>query len=237
MRYLKENKRVREELERMEELVDRVNELYYDLELDTLVDNVKETENFKVYDLYGFAYDNNIDDELLEMYINDQWELFRDDFVDVELHQLGRTSSNYISVGFYTRELINRDGYKYFNNEKLNVVDLLQEITLGTHLWGVDSVYDIDGSIDYKEMEDSLGSIFGDTEEDNIEEIVEKLEDINNEVLEELIDTLENDNSGFIEEMEMLREVRQYIKDFKDNQVEDFKEWLELMEVEVDIQE
>ena len=214
-------------LKQFSEVLKKIDNKYYDL-IEEFEGLILKQENFKLYDLIGYIYDNSNESELQEninsFYNFTFWEFeqFLYSF-DIELHQIGNTSNNYITSGYYSKnwlKMLSSDG----TQSRLSIyeiIDKIDYIDLGVYV------------IEY------LGNFLDENDEiRKIEDIINDFKSVEeaNEVLENLIQILEEeyiiDNHTYNNlktELEDLRSVWEYIELFKEDQIEYYKKFMEVV--------
>ena len=214
-------------LKQFSEVLKKIDNKYYDL-IEEFEGLILKQENFKLYDLIGYIYDNSNESELQEninsFYNFTFWEFeqFLYSF-DIELHQIGNTSNNYITSGYYSKnwlKMLSSDG----TQSRLSIyeiIDKIDYIDLGVYV------------IEY------LGNFLDENDEiRKIEDIINDFKSVEeaNEVLENLIQILEEEYiignhtyNNLKTELEDLRSVWEYIELFKEDQIEYYKKFMEVV--------
>lgn len=184
------------------------------------------TRNLKLYDI---AYNEDLQEEfgLSDDQYNEAFYWFcNDSFADFEewmqeeridnrvMQYIGRSSSfNLIPMN----DIIQLD--RYGNIDFENSICQYVWIDIG-HNSNIDSLIDADGKISIEKVRQYLSSVGNDFYCITVEEAAASLKG-------GIVDLIENIVSAFEYSLEDVEKVHYYLKDFKENQVEYFREYLE----------
>lgn len=221
-------KKLKEKIIKLKKILKEIDKRYSSLieEFECLL---LQTENFKLHDLSFYLYNdknNNLDakvkDELFSEFTFWEFERFLDIFNnDIKLQQIGRTSSNFITSGYFSENWLdllpeNRQGI-YSNTTLYDIIDRIDYIDLGLYIIDyLEYFLNRDGSVrDLKDIVKDFNTI-----------------EIANETIDELLEVLEQEYlmsdytyNNIKAELDTLIEVWDYIENFKNNQVEFFIEF------------
>ena len=182
------------------------------------IDCIGSQENLKLYDVSDYCCENDIDIELF----NDFCQFEYDNFIetlkenDIELGYIGRTSTFRVQGDFFFND--DRNYYTLEEIEKLSLNEkigyLIENYFYCNYNYIFNFEYDKKGNIinfDYEELKNYILS-FNDSKE----------------VLKNIYEELFRNN--VIEELNNIVSTYKYIEEFKNNQLECFKEFLQCIE-------
>ena len=202
-------------------LLNLLNKNIMDLEnrIGDSINYLGNTTNLKLYDVSMYCYENNIEDDYFNFFCECEYNYFNDTLKEnnIELKYIGRTSTfrvigeNYFN-GYWSIYDIEDFDKNISIREKIGYI--IENYFYKEYNIGLEFEYDKEGNIinfDYEELKNYMLG-YNDSKE----------------VLKNLYIELLSNN--LIEELYNIVSTYKYINDFKENQIEIFKNFLEIEE-------
>ena len=184
------------------------------------IEYLGSTENLKLHEIAMYCYDNNVEIELFNIFCQFEFDNFMEILKenDIELNYIGRTSTFRV-IGNY---FLTNDNYSIYEIEnfdntsiiKEKIIYLIENYFYKSYSYCFDFKFDKEGNIidfDYNELKNYILE-YSDSKE----------------VLKNIYKELWNNN--VIEELNNIVSTYKYIQEFKENQIEIFKNFLEIEE-------
>lgn len=199
-------------------LLNLLNENVSDLKnrIGDSINYLGNTTNLKLHEIAMYCYDNNIEIELFNIFCQFEFDNFMEILKenDIELNYIGRTSTFRVVGDFYFNDYRNIYELENFENTTLlkeKIAYMIENYFYANYNYSFDFQFDKEGNIinfDYEELKNYILE-YNDSKE----------------VLKNIYKELWNNN--VIEELNNIVSTYKYIQEFKENQVEYFKNFIE----------
>lgn len=190
--------------------VNGLNEMVNKMNL-SLFKNIGELENLKLYDVCYYCHDNDIEENLFNLFCEDSYNMHFLEMLEQEnlqWLQIGRTSSHYFDIDDLPLfHLYYQEDYNHKTN-KQKAFMVLDEL--------LNSLYNIELEFNGDEITNvhncDIETIENDYTQEELKEIIKELK-------ESVIYTVTTINKGY-----------KWLDEFKKHQIDNFKEWLKYNE-------